>query len=209
MKNITLQITGFIFLIFSYSSHAGNISDTYIDGDMLTSSHLNHAKNAVNDNNTRIDSNVTDINSLDARMTNVETTQSSQTSFGSDINTLDARVTNVENTQTAQLTFSQMGYAWANSPSPGGEYTPHLAYSYNSSGFGVTVDKTSLGLYTVKFVGLSGLAGTVSVGSYQAGIVCNAIAWYGSSDWYVDVECHDAAGIQIDSLFTIQVMSLN
>lgn len=89
-------------------------------------------------------------------------------------------------------------------------YTDSDAYSFDSAGGGITVERIAPGLYQMWFSGVGSSNGghvqTTAYGTTSA-IQCNAAgAWNDPTTLveYVDVQCADPAGTPVDSLFTAQ-----
>jgi hypothetical protein len=115
--------------------------------------------------------------------------------------------------KSADLTAGHIGvargYAWNNQPSPvlGATVTLTNSYQFNSAGGIVTVQRTSVGNYTVEFTGLDWDPGNVQVTAYGTGTAaaarwCNVDGWGAPS---VDIDCFDPAGAAADSRFTVAV----
>lgn len=100
---------------------------------------------------------------------------------------------------------TKVGWAWANEPSSA-SYTPSTGYSYNSSGGGITISRSSTGVYLVTFTGLgSSLTDNVLVTAYETSGYCQVGSWGASAggDASVTVRCYDAAGAAADQYYDI------
>jgi hypothetical protein len=101
------------------------------------------------------------------------------------------------------------GYVWANNPTVS-SYTPNPAYSYNSPGGAITINRSSVGVYAVRFSGLgeSGKpGGNVQVTAYGSGSEsCKVVSWNsGGADFIVNVRCFNTAGNLVNSRYTVLV----
>lgn len=105
----------------------------------------------------------------------------------------------------------RLGFAWANQLATA-SYTPSTAYSRNSSGGGVTINRISAGLYDVTFAGLAKPGSTpenVQVSSYGGAYTyCSVVNWAntGTADLTIRVACSNAAGAATDSYYQILVI---
>lgn len=99
-----------------------------------------------------------------------------------------------------------LAYAWADQPFAG-SYAPNLRYRFNPSGGPVTIFRTGIGRYTVRWTGLSLLGGgDVQVTAYGAGnVVCKVERW-GIPDALV--RCFNpATNLLVDSSFDVMLFS--
>jgi hypothetical protein len=102
------------------------------------------------------------------------------------------------------------GYVWANDASAaiGVPYVPATTYQSNSTGAQNTVTRTGTGTYQVRFPNL-GPSGTVLVTAYAgfgstATNRCKVLNWGAiGADTVVSAQCHTAAGVPVDSMFTM------
>lgn len=99
------------------------------------------------------------------------------------------------------------GYVWANEPASA-SYTPNASYSFNSSGGGISISRSGVGTYAVRFSGLGGAGGNVLVTSYGNGSeTCKVVNWGASpADLVANVRCFAAAGTAADSMYTVRVV---
>lgn len=101
------------------------------------------------------------------------------------------------------------GYVWANNPTSA-SYTPSTTYSHNSSGGTITITRSSIGRYAVRFAGLGGsgtAGGHVQVTAYGGGSETAKVANWGSSgtDFIVNVRCFNSSGTPVDTRYTVLV----
>jgi hypothetical protein len=98
------------------------------------------------------------------------------------------------------------GYLWSAAPSSTGLQTPPATWSFNSVGDTNSVQRTSVGNYTVTLPGLTKVGGNVEVtayGSYDTS--CVSDGWgTGSSGTTAYVECFNRLGAASDSDFNLQ-----
>lgn len=95
------------------------------------------------------------------------------------------------------------GYVWNyRDASPLNEASPlEGSYRYNSSGGATSVTRTAVGIYQVRFEGLTLDAGTVHVTAYGSNAAaCKVVSWGGEG---INVRSFDAAGNPANSLFTV------
>lgn len=105
----------------------------------------------------------------------------------------------------------RIGYAWANNPTAA-SYAPMANYAYNQSGGAIRITRTSIGNYSVRFVGLGGngkAGGTVQVTGYGSDANdCKVRFWSSSgADMTASVRCTTPAGRDVDARYTILVRS--
>jgi hypothetical protein len=94
------------------------------------------------------------------------------------------------------------GYVWADQPSTA-SYTPSPTYQWNSAGGSITIQRTSVGYYTVTFPGQAFTGGTVEVSGYSSNATCKSAGWGQSgSNQLVYVACYSPTGTAMDSYFT-------
>jgi hypothetical protein len=106
---------------------------------------------------------------------------------------------------------TRFGYALADQPTAAGPYAPDAAYRYNSSGGTITVTRSDVGVYSVRFGGLGRRPGerdNVQVSGYgTAGVYCKPQVWDASgADLIVPVGCFLPDGTPTDGKFTILVL---
>jgi hypothetical protein len=107
----------------------------------------------------------------------------------------------------------KQSYVWANEPASA-SYTPNATYSFNSSGGAINISRSGAGTYAVRFAGLGGGAsagGNVLVTSYGGGSEnCKVANWLsGGADFTANVRCFTAAGVAIDTMYTVRVTWYN
>lgn len=105
------------------------------------------------------------------------------------------------------------GYVWANEPGSA-NYTPSTMYSFNSSGGGISISRSAVGNYTVRFSGLGGGAsagGNVLVTAYGGGSeICKVASWNSAgADFTPNVRCFTAGGAAVDTMYTVRVVMNN
>jgi hypothetical protein len=109
-------------------------------------------------------------------------------------------------------TGRRLGFALADLATTA-SYTPQANTSFNSSGGAVIASRSSVGHYTMKFVGLQKPPGhsdhvqVTGVGSLLR--TCQLFAWSASGDGtglQAAVECRDAAGQFVDTRYEILVI---
>jgi carbon monoxide dehydrogenase subunit G len=110
----------------------------------------------------------------------------------------------------SNATFGKNGYAWANNPTSLG-YTPSPAYSFNSSGGAITINRSGVGAYTVNFSGIGGsgsAGGNVQVTAYGSGSeACKVVSWNsGGADFIANVRCFTTTGSAVDTQYSINVI---
>jgi hypothetical protein len=98
----------------------------------------------------------------------------------------------------------RLGYIWADQPTTA-SYVPAGRYAYNSAGQTNQVTRTGAGRYEVLMPGIGGAGGSAKVTAYGPGsATCKLVGLAGSgSDKQIEVVCHNAAGAQTDSRFTL------
>ena len=102
------------------------------------------------------------------------------------------------------------GYVWANNPTAA-NYSPMAAYSFNSSGEAINIQRLSVGRYLVTFneLGGNGVAGGhVQISDYGAGShQCRILSWASNSvNFIVNVQCQDQrTGTPLDARYSLQV----
>ncbi len=106
---------------------------------------------------------------------------------------------------------SRFGYALADQPTAAGPYAPDAAYRYNSTGGAITVTRSDIGVYSVRFGGLGrhpGERDNVQVSGYgTSGVYCKPQFWDASgADLVVPVGCFLPDGTPTDGRFTILVL---
>lgn len=113
---------------------------------------------------------------------------------------------------------SRWGFAWADNATStlNVPYTPSAIYAYNSSGGAVTITRTGIGKYTVKFSGLgaggfgASVGGNVQVTAYDNNVNV-AKVWYWDSlgaDFIVYVLVQNKGKhTPVNGLFTVLVMA--
>ena len=96
------------------------------------------------------------------------------------------------------------GYAWANNATSA-SYIPSTTYSLDSQGGAITVTRSGVGTYSVKFGLMGTTGGMVHVTAYGAtNTHCGTTGWIASgSDEVVGVLCNNPAGVRVDSLYTV------
>jgi hypothetical protein len=96
------------------------------------------------------------------------------------------------------------GWAWANKASSSSRYKAPSAYSFNSGGGSIWIDREGTGLYRVTFDGLvppSDIGGNAQVVAYGSGRgYCNVRMWTGNE---VFVGCYSATGQLANSTFVV------
>jgi len=102
------------------------------------------------------------------------------------------------------------GYVWADNPASA-SYTPSTMYSFNSSGGAITINRSGVGTYAVKFSGLGGgpsAGGNVQVTAYGAGSEsCKVMNWgSGGPDFTINVRCLNSSGGPVDTRYSINVV---
>jgi hypothetical protein len=98
------------------------------------------------------------------------------------------------------------GYVWGSLPTSA-SYTPSATWSFNRSGGAINITRQGVGLYTVRFVGLSATLGTkstVHVTGYGAfNTYCKPAAQKLLND-VIQIKCFDAAtGLPVDTYYTV------
>src|SRR5436305_1152737 len=101
------------------------------------------------------------------------------------------------------------GYVWADNPTSA-SYTPSPTYAFNSSGGTITITRSGIGVYAVKFSGLGGGAsagGNVLVTAYGGGSeICKVVSWSsGGANFIANVRCFNSAGSSVDTRYSINV----
>ena len=102
------------------------------------------------------------------------------------------------------------GYVWANNPTAS-SYTPSTQYSFNSIGGAITITRSSVGVYQVRFSGLGGdgqAGGNVQVTAYGSGSeTSKVVSWNsGGADFVVNVHCFTASGNPVNTRFSLYVL---
>lgn len=101
---------------------------------------------------------------------------------------------------------TNFAHAWANEPTSA-SYTPSLIYSRNPSGGPITATRTSPGIYSITFAGLSAYGfngGHVEVTAHgNTNVRCQVVSW---SSQTANVRCFTPTGIFVDSAYNILIM---
>ena len=104
-----------------------------------------------------------------------------------------------------QTTTKGIGYVWANNATSA-SYTPNTFYAYNGSDGNVTITRSGVGAYAVKFAGLTGGGGHVQVTAYGgSNESCKVVNWSSGADFNVNIRCFSAAGALVDTRYTVMV----
>jgi hypothetical protein len=111
------------------------------------------------------------------------------------------------------IASAQSGFAWACQPSSSSYVATSACapWVYNSRSGAVKITRSSVGNYTVDFVGLGGrttAGGIVHVTPYGSGNqICKVVGWNsGGSDFVVTVRCFlPGTGVNADSQYDITV----
>jgi hypothetical protein len=98
-------------------------------------------------------------------------------------------------------------WAWANMPSSA-TYTPSATYTYNPTGAPISITRSAVGVYSIRFsnlVPIAGTGGNVQVTPYGAGTSqCRVQNWSSSgSDLIINVRCYTTTGAPTDSMYTV------
>jgi hypothetical protein len=97
------------------------------------------------------------------------------------------------------------GYVWASQPATAG-YTASTGYEHNSHGGAVQIQRSSPGVYQVRFVGMAGVGGVAHVSAYGGNGFCTVASWGPSTgDELVNVRCFTPTGVAADTRFTAHV----
>jgi len=120
--------------------------------------------------------------------------------------------------QAQETNGAHIAYTWAGQASTPGTYTPDAAYTFNPEG-GVTVSRTGIGVYEVRFANLASLfndrttssegeaggRGHVQVTAYNTpGAYCKTNGWgVNGTALVVTVNCFDAGGDFLNARFTV------
>ena len=101
------------------------------------------------------------------------------------------------------------GYVWANEPASA-SYIPSSTFSFNSSGGAISITRSGVGAYNVRFSGLGSAAtgGNVLVTAY-GGVseTCKVVNWNAAgADFVVNVRCFSSTGASADSQYSINVV---
>ena len=101
------------------------------------------------------------------------------------------------------------GYVWANEPASA-SYIPSSTFSFNSSGGAISITRSGVGTYNVRFSGLGSAAtgGNVLVTAY-GGVseTCKVVNWNAAgADFVVNVRCFSSTGASADSQYSINVV---
>lgn len=98
----------------------------------------------------------------------------------------------------------QAGYAWANQPT-NPSYSPPAANSWNSGGGAITITRSSIGHYVVRFEGLGLAGGAPQVSAHGSRFIdCRLISWgVLAGGQNITVQCFDGAANFFDSAFTV------
>ncbi len=97
------------------------------------------------------------------------------------------------------------GYVWASQPA-NPSYVAATGYEHNSAGGIITVSRSGIGIYQVRFEGMSGSGGVAHASAYGSSSICTVASWVQSGgDELVNVRCFTAAGAPADSRFIAHV----
>jgi hypothetical protein len=110
----------------------------------------------------------------------------------------------------ALASAQKSGYVWADNP-VSGSYTPSTTYSFNSSAGAITITRSGVGAYAVKFSGLGGngsAGGNVLVTAYGGGSeTCKVVSWdSGGADFIANVRCFTDTGSPVDTRYAARVV---
>lgn len=101
------------------------------------------------------------------------------------------------------------GYAWADNPTSA-SYTPSTMYSFNSSGGPISITRSGVGMYAVRFSGLGGgsSGGNVQVTAYGPDAdACKVVSWsFAPADFIANVRCFRSGGGPVDTRYSINVV---
>lgn len=102
---------------------------------------------------------------------------------------------------------STSAWVWANSPAAA-SYAPQATYAYNPACGPITINRSAVGTYSVRFTNLISIAGTggnVQVTPYGPGTSdCRVQNWTTSgNDLLINVRCYTTAGASADSTYTV------
>lgn len=100
------------------------------------------------------------------------------------------------------------GYVWANDPSSD-NYTPSALYAHNAANGAISINRTGIGNYNVRFVNLGGHSsgGNVQVNAYGDGNeTCKIVAWGNSGqDLVTNVRCFRPGGAPANTQYSVSV----
>lgn len=100
---------------------------------------------------------------------------------------------------------SKGAYTWADQPT-NASYTPLASYTWNAYAGSVSITRSAVGTYRVRFPNGSASSGNVQVSAYGSGNFSCQLAGYGPPSGLatdVDVRCFDDTGALSDQRFTI------
>lgn len=111
-------------------------------------------------------------------------------------------------TLTGLASAQKMGYVWANDPTSA-SYAPSTLYASNGGNGSITVDRTGVGHYRVRFAGLGGNTpgGNVQVSAYgESNETCKIVSWGNSGqDVITNVRCFRPGGAPVDTQYSLSV----
>ena len=138
---------------------------------------------------------------------------SSSPDFTTLVNCFDNNGNLVDTRYTVFVTWPQagrqMGYVWADQPTAS-SYSPSPNYAYNGGEGDMTITRSALGRYLVRFAGFGGSetpGANVQVTAYGSGNEsCKVVSW-GSlgPDLGVAVNCFDNDGNLVDTRYSVFV----
>ena len=101
-----------------------------------------------------------------------------------------------------------IAFVWADQPTAA-NYSPNATYAHNPAG-PVTIARTGVGAYAVRFLGFGGeglFGGNVQSTAYGAlATQCKVMSWSsGGADFVANIRCHRADGSAVDGRFTLLV----
>ena len=107
----------------------------------------------------------------------------------------------------ASVSPTGIAFAWADGPSSA-TYTPSTSYSYNPTGGGVNITRSSTGQYTVTFSGLNAAllsGGDVRATSYGSTARCKVTEWGSGpgNTLQVGVGCYNLTGGAVDAEYEV------
>ncbi|MFZ5442301.1 MAG: M4 family metallopeptidase [Myxococcota bacterium] len=102
-----------------------------------------------------------------------------------------------------------LGYAWADQPTTA-SYSPNAGYAHDAAGGAISITRSAVGRYAVRFPGLGGgtiAGGTVQVTPYGPGSErCQVVSWStGTADLTANIACFTAAGVAVDTRYDVLV----
>ncbi len=95
-----------------------------------------------------------------------------------------------------------LAWAWADQPN-NANYTPDASYSYSAGAGTITATRSSAGVYSMTWAGMSGIGingGNIQVTAHGTNALCKVSSWGASA---VGIRCFDTAGNPVDAQYNV------